>query len=137
MAKALPSPQDAANNWKTGFSGAGSKWAAAIGRVDRAPGLDAAAAVDRYVMGVQASAPKFARNVAAVTKEAWQASAQASQGNLARGATKGFDKYQAKIGNVLQAIGQVRGSLPPRGDIEANIQRSAAFQRGMHNAFNG
>ncbi len=137
MAKALPSPQEAAAAWKTGFSGAGPKWAAGIGRVDRAPGLDAAAATDRYVANVQANAPKFARNVAAVTKESWQQAAQNSQGRLAQGAAKGSEKYQAKIGQVLQAIGQVRGSLPPRGDVEANIQRSAAFQRGMHNAFSG
>jgi len=137
MAKALPSPQEAAAAWKTGFGGAGAKWAAGIGRVDRAPGLDAAAAVDRWQANTIASAPKYARNVAAVTKESWQAAAQASQGRLAQGAAKGGDKYQAKIGQVLTAIGQVRGSLPPRGDVEANIQRSAAFQRGMHNAFSG
>ncbi len=132
MAKALPSPQDAAAAWKTGFSGAGPKWASAIGRVDRAPGLDAAAAVDRWQANTQAAAPKYARNSAAVPLADWQAAAQSSQGNLARGAQKGGDKYQAKIGKVLSDIGAVRSALPPRGDVEANIQRSAAFQRGMH-----
>lgn len=135
MAKALPSATEVQAKWKANFGAAGSSWAAGIGRVDRAPGLDAAAAVDRYVSGVQASAPKFAKNVAAVSLQSWQSAASAAQGRLAQGASKGEAKYGSQIAKVLQAEANIIPSLPPRGDTEQNITRSGEFQRRMHAAF--
>ncbi len=44
-------------------------------------------------------------------------------------------KYQARIGPVLDAIKSVTASLPPRGTVEQNIQRSSQFQMAMHQAF--
>lgn len=135
MAKALPSPADATASWKTNFGASGPKWAKAIGRVDRAPGLDAAAAVDRYVAGVQRSAPKYAARVAAVTLQQWQAAANAAQSRLQQGAAKGENKFLAGITKVLQAEQNILPSLQPRGDVMANIARSGEFQLKMHQAF--
>lgn len=137
MAKALPTPQDVATKWKSNFGAAGQAWANGISRVDRAPGLDAAAAVDRYVSGVQNNAQKFASRVGAVTLQQWQAAANAAQGRLAQGATKGEQKYLSGITKVLQAEQSILSTLPPRGDVEANIARSSQFQRAMHQAFTG
>ena len=48
------------------------------------------------------------------------------------GVTAKAYKYTAAMAKVLPAIRNVVASLPAKGDIEANIARSAAFQRGMH-----
>lgn len=47
------------------------------------------------------------------------------------GVTAKAYKYTAAMNKVLPAIRNVVSSLPARGDLEANIARSAAFQRGM------
>lgn len=132
MAKQMPSAAQAAANWKTGFGNSGTKWLAGINSVTVAPGIAAAAAKDRYVQGVTQNADKFAANVSAVQLGDWKSMAQAGQGNLAGGATKGANKYQAKIGPVLQAIGQIRDSLPPRGDIMTNLERSRQMALGLN-----
>lgn len=125
MAKPLPTAAQAAQAWQQGFSNAGTKWAAGINAVNVAPGIAAAAAKDRYVAGVTANADKFAANVAAITLADWKTmSINKGQARLASGATAGAPKYQQKMGPVLQAIGQIRDSLPARGDIMTNLERS-------------
>ena len=133
MAKAMPSASDVAGRWQSGFSNSGAKWAAGIQSVTVAPGVAAAAARDRYLAGVTQNADKFAANVAKVTLADWKAvSVSKGQGRMASGAQAGATKYQAKIGAVLNAIGQIRDGLPPRGDISTNIQRAATMAMELH-----
>lgn len=132
MAKAMPSPQQAAQNWQTGFSNSGQKWAAGINAVTTAPGVLAAAAKPAYLQGVQANVDKWAANVSAVDAASWkQTSISKGQTRLASGAQVGMAKYQAKIGPVLQAIGSIRDSLPARGP-KPNVQRMVEFATQLH-----
>ncbi|HEV2371395.1 MAG TPA: hypothetical protein VGS19_04420 [Streptosporangiaceae bacterium] len=136
MARNLPSAADATAAWKTGFAGAGTKWANGVNSVDVAPGQLAVAAQPRYLAGVQMNVGKWAANTQAVSLAQWKATTvQKGQGRLASGAEAGATKYQAKIQAVLQAEASIIGSLPPRGTVEQNIQRSAQFQMAMHQAF--
>lgn len=138
MARQIPSAADAAQRWSTGFAGAGQKWAAGIEAVQVAPGQLAAAAQARYLAGVQNSANKWASRVAGVSLAAWkQQAVSKGQSRLAGGASAGMAKYQQRIAAVLEAERSIIASLPPRGDVEANIARSAAFQRAMHAQFSG
>lgn len=133
MAKAMPSASDVAQRWQTGFGGAGPKWAAGIQAVDTAPGILAAAAKDRYLQGTQAAGDKFATNVAKVDLGTWKTqSVNKGQARLASGAQAGAQKYQAKIAPVLQAIGQIRDSLPARGDIMTNLERARQMALGLN-----
>lgn len=133
MAKAMPNASDVANRWQQGFANAGPKWAAGINAVTVAPGIAAAAAKDRYVAGVNAAADKFAANVSRVDLATWKnMSTTKGQGRMASGAAAGQAKYQAKIGAVLQAIGQIRDSLPPRADIMTNLQRAQTMALQLH-----
>lgn len=137
MARNIPSASDAAQRWQQGFGAAGPKWAAGIDSVTVAPGQLAAAAQARYLQGVQQNAQKWASNSAAVTLAQWKTqSIQKGQARLASGAQAGMSKYQARIGPVLDAIKSITNSLPPRGTVEQNIQRSAQFQMQLHQAFN-
>lgn len=134
MAKAMPSAADVAQRWQSGFSNAGPKWAAGINSVTVAPGIAAAAAKDRYLAGVNANVDKFAANVSKVTLADWkQQSTTKGQSRMASGAQAGQAKYQQKIGAVLQAIGSIRDSLPPRGDIMTNLNRAQQMALELHN----
>lgn len=136
MARTLPNAADVATKWRDRFSAAGPAWAAGIDSVTTPPGVAAAAAVDRYIQGTAANAPKFARNVAAVPLATWKETSKSKgQGRLASGAQAGLSKYQQKIQMVLDAEKSIIGGLPPRGTVEQNIARSGAFQLAMHQAF--
>jgi hypothetical protein len=134
MAKNMPNASDVAARWQSGFANSGTKWTAGVNSVDRAPGIDAAASKDRYLAGVQANAEKFASNVSRVTLAEWKnACTTKGASRLASGATAGMPKYQAKIGPVLSAIGQIRDGLPPRGDIMTNLTRMQQMALELHN----
>lgn len=132
MAKAMPNPQAAATKWVNNLGAAGSAYTAGIQAVTQAPGQAAAAAADRYVAGVTANVPKYAANSAAVSLASWQQSSITKGApRLASGATAAQTKVQAAFTALFPAIAQAVGSLPPRGNLDQNIARSAAFQRAM------
>lgn len=136
MAKTMKSAAEAAQKWQQNFGAAGAAWSAGIESVTVAPGQLAAAASDRYLMGVQQNVQKFASRSAGVTLQAWKAASTAKgPARLAQGATVGLPKYQAQITRVLQTAQSIVASLPPRGTVEQNIQRSSQFQLQMHQAF--
>lgn len=129
---ALPSPTDAAARWAQNLGASQTKYTAGVQAVTTSPGQLAAAAADRYIAGVQASLPKFQANSAAVTLQAWQqAAVNKGAPRLATGAQQAQQKMGTVFTTLFPFIEQVRTSLPPRGDLEQNIARSAAFQRGM------
>lgn len=129
---AMPTPSDAAAKWAQNLGAAQTRYTAGVQAVTTSPGQLAAQASDRWLTGVQQSVPKFVANSQAVTLQAWQ---QATTGKgaqrLASGATAAQGKMQGVFTSLFPFIAQVQGSLPPRGDLEQNIARSAAFQRGM------
>lgn len=136
MARTIPSAAQAAQSWQQGFGAAGTKWAAGIEAVTVAPGQLAAAAMPRYLAGVQQNAQKWASRTASVTLAQWkQQSVDKGQARLATGAQTGMAKYQSRIQAVLDAEKSIIGGLPPRGTVEQNIQRSSQFQMAMHQAF--
>lgn len=138
MARNIPSPQEAAQRWQSGFGAAGARWAAGIDSVTTAPGIAAAAARAQYLQGVNANVDKWAARSAAVPLSTWKETSKAKgQSRLASGATAGLPKYQAAIAKVIEAEKSIIAGLPARGDVNANIARSAAFQLAMHQAFQG
>lgn len=137
MAKNIPSAAEVAQRWQQGFGSSGQRWAAGIEGVQVAPGQLAAAAMPRYLAGVQQNAQKWASRSAGVTLAQWkQQSIDKGQARLATGAQTGMAKYQARIAPVLDAIKSITNGLPPRGTVEQNIARSSQFQLAMHQAFN-
>jgi hypothetical protein len=137
VARNIPSAAEAAARWQTGFGGAGQRWADGINAVQVAPGQLAAAAKARYMSGVQQNADKWAARVSAVSAAQWKQQAIAKgQARLASGATSGMAKYEARIQAVLDAEKSIIASLPSRGTVEQNIERSRQFQLSMHQAFN-
>lgn len=133
MAKAMPDPATAAQKWATNLSGASQAYTAGVQAVTQDPGVAAAAASDRYLAGIQANVNKYKTNVVTGLQN-WQAqTVNKGAPRLASGATAAQDKVGTVFGKLFPYINQVRNSLPARGDLEQNIQRSAAFQRAMAN----
>lgn len=129
---AMPSAADAAAKWAQNLGAAQTRYTDGVKAVTTSPGQLAAQAADRYLAGVQQSMPKFVANSQAVTLQQWiqQTTTKGAQ-RLASGATAAQPKMASVFTSLFPFIEQVRGSLPARGDLEQNIARSAAFQRGM------
>lgn len=123
--KPIASPQVAGQAWSTGFTGASQKWLDGVNSVTVAPGVAAAAAADRMLQNFTAALPKYKANVAAVTTGEWQAACKSKGApRFASGAAAGQAKYVAQMSKVLPVISQIRDSLPARGDINTNLERS-------------
>lgn len=124
---------DAANSWKTNFSGAGSKYAAGVNAVKTAPGQLAAAQADVWIQNTTNAKARYQANSAAVTLQSWQQSTiQKGQARLASGADAGAPKMQAFMTNFLPKLSQLVDGLPARGSFEQNMQKSYALASALH-----
>lgn len=131
----LDNPTAAAQSWASRLGGATQAYTDGVNGVQVAPGQLAAAAGDRWLQNTQASLPRFKANSAAVTREAWQQAA-VSKGapRLASGATAAQPKMEMVFTKLFPTIRNVRASLPARGDINQNIERSRQFALKMNAA---
>lgn len=131
---AMPSATDAAQRWAQNFGAAGTRWAAGVQSVQVAPGQLAARAKQLWAQNTAAAVDRFAANSAKVTREQWiEQTVTKGQPRLASGAQAAQPKVEAAFSKLFPFIANVVNGLPPRGDIEANINRAAMFARGMHN----
>lgn len=131
------SPDQAAADWVAGLSNKTAKIQSSVNAVTTAPGQAAARQKAAYVQGVQAKADTWARNVAAVTLQEWQA-AMVNKGipRIATGAAAAQQKMAQFFGVVLPYIDAGKSRLPARGTFEQNKARANAWMDYMH-AFPG
>lgn len=132
MAVTNVDPATLAASWAQKLGAAGDRMKAGAEAIQVAPGQAAAAASSRWLQAVTSAESRFKSNVAKVTKEQWQA-AYIGKGlpRVASGAQAAQSDFAVTLGKILQAERSIVSSLPSRGDVEANIQRSAAFIRAM------
>src|SRR5215469_11980919 len=114
-----------AAKWAARTQAAIPDYTAGVNAVSQPPGRAAAAQADVW-----------AGNVAAVTLEEWK-SASTGKGaqRIAQGVTDAQGKMAAFMTTHLQIVDRVKGSLPPRGSKEQNIQRAVAMMRGVMQAY--
>jgi len=130
---AMPSAAEAAQKWATNLPAAQQRYVDGVNAVSTAPGALAARAAPTWAANTAAAQSKFARNSAAVSLQSWQqATATKGAQRLSSGAQAAQSKVEATFSKLFPAIQSAVSSLPPRGDIEANIARSAAFARAMN-----
>lgn len=122
-----------ANKWAQRLSGAGQAITDGVQAVQKAPGAAAAAQADVWLQNLQASREKWIRNVSAVSLQSWQ-NAMITKGvpRIAGGATAAVPKMTAFMNQWLPYEAAGRNALPPRGNIQQNIQR--AVQMMNYNA---
>lgn len=124
--------QTIAANWSNALQNAGPKIQAGIQAVTVAPGEKAAAQVQAYVNGVNASQAKWQKNVRAVSLSSWQ-NAAITKGlpRIGPGAVAAQPKFAEFMTQLLPAIQASVNSLPPRGGLDANITRMTTHVRTM------
>lgn len=100
--------------------------------VQVAPGQAAARQKAVWAQRVAESQDKWASRVASVPLSDWQtATAEKGAARVGPGATAAVPKVTTFMSQLLPYIDSQRSSLPPRGDINANIQRMVQFATGM------
>ena len=132
MAVTSTDPTTIAQRWSTNLGASGQKVTEGVNAVTVPPGQMAARAADLWLARLQAAKATWTKNVQVPLAD-WQ-SAMINKGvpRLATGATAAQPKFEQFMSKLLPQLRTVVSSLPPRGDIEANIARSAAFQRAMN-----
>jgi hypothetical protein len=126
------SPATAAANYKTNASSKGTWWATKylMSKVD--PFAAASAAASTWLAKInQAGTAGFQAGLARVDKAA-VAQLVSTQGPTLYNQgiqNKGAAGYAKAAAGLIPAMQQAAANLPARGDLEANIARSAAMQR--------
>jgi hypothetical protein len=62
----------------------------------------------------------------------WKSQTVAKAANYSTGFSAGAQNFATAIGKIIQAEQSIVNSLPPRGDINANLQRANAFALALH-----
>lgn len=132
MAK-LDNATGAAAQWASRLGASRQQYIDGINGVTTSPGQLAAAAGDRWLANTQAALPRFKANSAAVQLPAWKEAATGKGADrLASGATSAQPRMEQVFSKLFPAIKSVRASLPARGDINANVERSRQFALSMN-----
>lgn len=127
-------PTAIAAKWANGLANSTQAITDGINGVTVAPGAAAARQKQAYVSGVQASADKWATNVAKVTLSDWQqAMTTKAIPRIASGAQAAQPKFAAFMTQLLPQIATAKAALPPRGTLQQNLARMNQFVTAMSN----
>lgn len=135
MARRLD-PAQAAQNWVTGLSQAGTKIQQGVQAVSEAPGVKAARNAQGYINGVQANVQKWQRKVAAVSLGDWvTAMTQKGVPRVAQGAQAAQPKFAAALGPLFQYMQSGLGQIDnmPNDSPAARDARMLSWANYMRN----
>src|SRR3954451_17933707 len=72
------------------------------------------------------------RGIDAVGTGGWKSRTEAKSANYGVGLNAGASRFNAAITKILQPEANIVSGLPPRGDFNANVQRSVQMQTQLH-----
>lgn len=133
----MKDPRTIASKWKQRAGAASGDWLKGVQSVTEAPGQKAAAQEDKMLQNFTEAitSGRWRNAVSAVTLQMWQqACADKGKQNYQTGIAASEEKYFQAMQKMMPIIESIKQSLPPKGDIEQNIARSAEFQRRMNEA---
>ena len=113
----------AATNWQQGVNNFSGDWA---GRTVN----QQAVMQNNWQQAV--SSGRWAQGVQSTGTQGWKSATQSKAANYTTGFQAGASKQATAIAKILQAEATIVNSLPPRGDFNANVQRSVAVQTQLH-----
>lgn len=130
----MKTAQQAGSNWSGAATRATPNFVAGVQSTQKD---QAALAVAQQATLLQnfTQAVQSGRWAAGVTRRGtayWKQQTEAKQNNYQQGYTAGANNYAAAAAKFMPAIAQGVASLPPRGDINANLQRSNSLALYMH-----
>jgi hypothetical protein len=122
--------------WGNNLNAASQYITSGVNRVQTAPGVQAAAAAPTMLANLTTSVTSgaWAARVSSVSLQQWQQSmTQKGIPRIAQGVTSAQANKSTQITNFLSAVDAAVAdtNATPRGNLEQNIARSAAFQRSM------
>lgn len=126
-----------ASDWAKGLTGASERIRRGVNKVTEAPGAKAAKESTRYVQGVQNKVDLWKRRVSEVPLDEWKRMLlDKGLGRIAQGVTSAQPAQVAMAQKLLAEVDAAvnEANKIPRGDVEASIQRAAAFIRRMSKA---
>jgi len=113
----------AQQNWATGINNFTGDWA---GRTT------AQQAVMLQNVTTAISNGTWARGVARVGTQGWKSASQDKAASYGVGINAGAPKFDVAIAKIIAAETNIVGSLPPRGDVNQNIQRAVSVMQQLH-----
>lgn len=130
----MKTAQQALARWQAAGATAAGNWTAGIQNTNKDQAALAAAAQPLWLAGVQAAAAanRFANGVTRRGTQYWKSQSEAKAGNYTTGYSAGGANFGAAIQKIIAAEAQIVQSLPPRGDINANLQRANQMALGLH-----
>lgn len=78
------------------------------------------------------SSGRWAQGVQATGTNGWKSATQSKTSNYTTGFSAGASNQAAAIAKIMQFMGSAVPSLPPRGDINQNLQRANALALALH-----
>ena len=120
--------------WQAQAGAAAQAWNEGIQSSQKDQAALAAAAQPRYLAGVQDAVAnnRFANGVTRRGTGYWKSQSTKKSANYSVGYTAGADNFSSAIGKVINAEANLVSALPPRGDINQNLQRSQQMALGLH-----
>lgn len=130
----MKTPQQSNAAWTGAQSRATTNWVQGIQSTQKDQAALAAAAQPRWLAGVQDAAAnnRFAQGVTRRGTQYWKQQSEAKQASYGLGYQAGSQNQLSAITKILQAEANIVSSLPPRGDIMANLQRVQQLDLALH-----
>ena len=130
----MKTAQQAASNWQSAGSRAQPNFVAGVQSTQKDQAALAvaqqAALLNNFTQAVNSG--RWAQGVTRRGTTYWKQQTEAKANNYGQGYTAGANNYAAAAAKLMPAIAQGVSSLPPRGDINQNLQRSASLAIYLH-----
>jgi hypothetical protein len=130
----VKTPQQAAEAWVSSAGRAATNWSQGVQSYngDWAGATTSQQAVMQTNWQQSVSSGRWAAGVQNVGTSGWKSATTAKAANFSVGFQAGASRQAAAISKIIAAEQQIVNSLPPRGDFNANVQRSVAVQTALH-----
>ena len=130
----MKSVQQGSSNYSNSGGRAQADWLAGIQNTTKDQAGLAVAAGARYIQAVNEaySSGRWAAGLNRRGTSYWKQRAEAKQAAYGAGITAGASNYAAAAAKLYPAIQNIVNSLPARGDINQNLQRSAGLALALH-----
>lgn len=124
----------AASNWTAASGRASTAYTDGVQSTTKDQAALAVAAIPRMVSGFNQAAANgtIAQGLMRGGTAYWKSQTQAKVANYTNGYSAGANNYAAAASKFLPAIQNIVQQLPPRGDINQNLQRVSALALGLH-----
>lgn len=130
----MKTAQQAGSNWQSAGTRAQPNYVAGVQNTTKDQAALAVAQqqtlLNNFTQAVQSG--RWAQGVTRRGTAYWKSQSEAKANNYGTGYTAGAQNYAAAAAKFMPAIAQGVSSLPPRGDINQNLQRSASLALYLH-----